>query len=123
MSGLHVRKLDTRTGQFSNILLNVQDKDQDLFDFAAFKEYANKKVTNSSNGTLPGFSPQPALSSSVAAIAYDRKSNRLYYAPMSIDQLRYIDLTTMDVVRIFRSNSSAKAGKYDFKTAGPTSTG
>ena len=113
-----LRKLDTRTGEFSNILLNVQDKDQDLFDFAAFKEYANKKVTNSSSGSLASFSPQPALSSSVAAIAYDRKANRLYYAPMSIDQLRYIDLTTMEVVA-FSDQFFSKAGKYDFKTAGP----
>ena len=113
-----LRKLDTRTGQFSNILLNVQDKDQDLFDFAAFKEYSNKKVTNAANGTLASFSPQPALSSSVAAIAYDRKANRLYYAPMSIDQLRYIDLTTMEVVA-FSDQFFSKAGKYDFKTAGP----
>jgi len=113
-----LRKLDTRTGQFSNILLNVQEKDQDLFDFAAFKEYANKKVTNITNGPLASFSPQPALSSSVAAIAYDRKSNRLYYAPMSIDQLRYIDLATMDVVA-FSDQFFSKAGKYDFKTAGP----
>jgi len=73
-----LRKINTRTGEFSNVLLNVQQKDQDLFDFAAFKEYSNKKVTNSSNGTLASFSPQPALSSSVAAIAYDRKANRLY---------------------------------------------
>jgi hypothetical protein len=113
-----LRKLDTRTGEFSNVLLNVQEKDQDLFDFTAYKEYANKKVTNSFSGTLPGLSPQPALSSSVAAIAYDRKSNRLYYAPMSIDQLRYIDLTTMDVVA-FSDQYFSKAGKYDFKTAGP----
>ncbi len=113
-----LRKLDTRTGEFSNILLNVQDKDQDLFDFAAFKEYANKKVPNAANGALASFSPQPALSSSVAAIAYDRKTNRLYYAPMSIDQLRYIDLTTMDVVA-FSDQFFSKAGKYDFKTAGP----
>jgi hypothetical protein len=112
-----LRKLDTRTGQFSNILLNVQDKDQDLFDFAAFKEYANKKVSNFSNGTLASFSPQPAMSSSVAAIAYDRKSNRLYYAPMSIDQLRYVDLTTMEVVA-FSDQFFSKAGKYDFKTVG-----
>lgn len=112
-----LRKLDTRTGEFSNILLNVQDKDQDLFDFAAYKEYANKKVTNSSNGTLASFSPQPALSSSVAAIAYDSKANRLYYAPMSIDQLRYIDLSTMEVIT-FSDQYFSKAGKYDFKTAG-----
>jgi hypothetical protein len=113
-----LRKLDTRTGEFSNVLLNVQEKDQDLFDFAAYKEYSNKKVTNSTVGTLPVFSPQPALSSSVAAIAYDRKANRLYYAPMSIDQLRYIDLNTMDVVA-FSDQYFSKAGKYDFKTAGP----
>jgi hypothetical protein len=48
------------------------------------------------------FQPQPALGSSVAAIAYDRKANRLYYAPMSIDQL-YIDLTTMGSGCVFRS--------------------
>jgi hypothetical protein len=113
-----LRKLDTRTGEFSNILLNVRDKDRDLFDFASFKEYANKNVTNTSNGTLASFSPQPALSSSVAAIAYDRKTNRLYYAPMSIDQLRYVDLTTMEVVA-FSDQFFSKAGKYDFKTAGP----
>ena len=43
------------------------------------------------NTATSSFSPKPALNSSVAAIAYDRKANRLYYAPMSIDQLRYID--------------------------------
>src|ERR1700674_5295334 len=113
-----LRKLDTRTGEFSSVLLNVQDKDQDLFDFSAYKEYANKKVTNTSNTTLASFSPQPALSSSVAAIAYDRKANRLYYAPMSIDQLRFVDLTTMEVV-VFSDQYFSKAGKYDFKTTGP----
>ena len=41
-----LRKLDTRTGEFSKVLLNVQDKDQDLFDFASFKEYSNNKVVN-----------------------------------------------------------------------------
>src|ERR1700682_3899184 len=53
-----LRKMDTRTGEFSSILLNVQD-------------------------------------TSVAAIAYDRRANRLYYTPMNIDQLHYIDLSTM----------------------------
>ena len=28
---------------------------------------------------------------------YDKKNNRLYYTPMFIDQLRYIDLKTMKV--------------------------
>ena len=37
------------------------------------------------------------FSTGVAAAAYDRKNNRLYYTPMFIDQLRYIDLRTMKV--------------------------
>jgi hypothetical protein len=56
--------------------------------------------------------------SSVAAIAYDRKANRLYYAPMNIDQLRYIDLSTMESVAVPEQFFSS-AGKYDFRNAGP----
>jgi Secretion system C-terminal sorting domain len=85
-----LRKLDTRTGEFSSILLNVQDNDH----------------------------PQPAPGGSVAAIAYDRKANRLYYTPMNIDQLRYIDLSTMESFTI-SDQFFSKAGKYDFKNAGP----
>ena len=38
-----------------------------------------------------------AFATGVAAMAYDKKNNRLYYTPMFIDQLRYIDLKTMKV--------------------------
>jgi hypothetical protein len=38
-----------------------------------------------------------AFGTGVAAIALDKKNNRLYYTPMLIDQLRYIDLKTMNV--------------------------
>ena len=80
-SWIALRKLDTRTGEFSNILLSLQD-------------------------------------SSVAAIAYDRKSNRLYYSPMNIDQLRYIDLSTMESVSV-AGQFFSKAGRYESKNAGP----
>jgi hypothetical protein len=43
-----------------------------------------------------GFSQVP-FSTGVAAIAYDKVNNRIYYTPMFIDQLRYIDLKTMRV--------------------------
>src|SRR5882757_4582460 len=56
-----LRQLDTRTSEFSSILLNVRDND-----------------------------PQTATGGSVAAIAYDRRTNRLYYTSMQIDQLHYI---------------------------------
>lgn len=76
-----VRKLDTRTGDFGNILLSLPD-------------------------------------SSVAAMAYDRKFNRLYYAPMNIDQLHYIDLATMKSF-VVADQYFSKAGQYNFKNGGP----
>jgi hypothetical protein len=86
-----LRKLDTRTGEFSSVLLNVEDNH---------------------------LQPQPPPGSSVAAIAYDRKSNRLYYTPMNSDQLHYIDLSTMETYAVSGQYFS-KAGKYEFKNAGP----
>ena len=85
-----LRRLDTRTGAFSGILLNLRDHD-----------------------------PQQAIpDSSVAAIAYDRKANRLYYAPMNVDQLRYIDLNTMETFQI-PGQFFSKTGKYEFVNTGP----
>ncbi|HSZ34210.1 MAG TPA: T9SS type A sorting domain-containing protein [Puia sp.] len=76
-----LRKLDTRTSEFSSILLNMPD-------------------------------------SSVAAIAYDRRNNRLFYSPMNIDLLHYIDLSTMESVPV-ADQFFSKAGKYDVRNAGP----
>jgi hypothetical protein len=83
-----LRKLDTRTGEFSSILLNMKD--------------INSQATGSS----------------VAAIAYDRRTNRLYYTPMSIDQLSYIDLFTMKSFTV-SDQFFSKAGKYELKNDGP----
>jgi hypothetical protein len=44
----------------------------------------------------------------VAAMAYDRGSNRLFYVPMYLDQLRYLDLNTMKVFTAGSSFSSSK---------------
>jgi hypothetical protein len=85
-----LRTLDTRTGAFSGVLMNLRDHEQ--------------------QGTTPD--------SSVAAIAYDRKANRLYYAPMNIDQLRYIDLNTMNIFTV-PGQYFSKTGKYEFVNAGP----
>lgn len=81
-----LRKLDTRTVEFGNTLLNLR------------------------NNPLPD--------SSVAAIALDRTRNRLYYTAMNIDQLRYIDLSTMQSVEV-PDQYFSKAGKYDLRNAGP----
>ena len=85
-----LRKMDTRTGEFSSILLNVRDNDN----------------------------PQPAPGNGVAALAYDRKANRLYYTTMNMDQLRYIDLTTMASFKV-SDQFFSKTGKFDLKNSGP----
>jgi hypothetical protein len=87
-----LRKLNLRTGQFSEVLLNGTDKKQVAYDAATKKE-----LTVFNNEINRGYNSQPAFSSGVAAMAYDKKNNRIWYTPMFIDQLRYIDLKTMKV--------------------------
>jgi len=65
----YLRKIDLRTGSFSNILLRLLSR--------------NDTVANS------------ALFNGVAAIALDEKNNRLYYTAMLTDKLSYVDLRTM----------------------------
>ena len=113
-----LRRLDTRTGEFSPILINIKDHDQQVSDFPVAQSYANQIVSNPVPHVSINTNPQASPGSSVAAIAYDRKSNRIYYTPMSIDQLRYIDLTTMKIFSV-SDQFFSKAGRYDFTNAGP----
>ena len=114
-----LRKLDTRTGEFGNILLNMQDNDQNLNDFPT-ERYTGQMVSSPVNTVTSIMNSQPASGSGVAAIAYDRKANRLYYTPMNIDQLSYVDLSSMEVFTV-SDQFFSKAGKYDFRNAGPIS--
>ncbi len=88
----YLRQLNLQTGQFSDVLLNGSDYKQVAYDAAT-----KKQITEFTDAKGMGFSLQPAFSSGVAAMAFDKQHNRLYYTPMFIDQLRYIDLKTMKV--------------------------
>ncbi|MFI5186762.1 MAG: T9SS type A sorting domain-containing protein [Chitinophagales bacterium] len=83
-----LRKLNLQTGTYSDALLNGFDP-----KLAAYDATSKKQIDAT---TLSNNAPQP-FSTGVAAIAYDKKDNRIYYTPMFIDQLRYIDLKTMKV--------------------------
>jgi hypothetical protein len=111
-----LRKLDTRSGEFSTVLLNFKEKSP--YNFAAYKLSSLSDFYNPANAAQGNLLPQAALGSSVAALAYDKKTNRLYFTSMNLDQLRYIDLNTMQVFTNLDQYFS-KAGNYDFKTAGP----
>lgn len=86
-----LRKLDLQTGQYSEVLLNGSDEKTARFDVLSRKQVVQKEDPQYGTALLAPFS------TGVAAAAYDRQHNRLYFAPMFIDQLRYIDLNTMRI--------------------------
>ena len=102
----YLRKLDLQDGQFSNVLLNGGDAQQVAYDAAS------KKILSSfTTETNRGYNLQPAFSSGVAAMALDKRNNRLWYTPMFIDQLRYIDLRTMKVYYVTSQDFTGMAKK------------
>ena len=92
-----LRKIDLQSGQYSDILLNGTNDKAIVFDAASKKPLALKPDVKF--GTML----QSPFATGVAAAAYDRKHNRLYFTPMFVDQLRFIDLRTMKVYYVGQS--------------------
>jgi hypothetical protein len=87
-----LRKLDLQTGVFSDVLLSGNDASRLAYD-ATTKKQMTTPLTDNRFGNIAN----AAFGSGVAAAAYDKRHDRLYYTPMFFDQLRYIDLRTMTV--------------------------
>jgi len=88
----YLRKLDLQTGEYSNVLLEGHNT-----SFLAYSATTRKQFTEPVLDARYGNLGNAAFGTGVAAMAYDRRNNRLYYTPMFVDQLRYIDLRTMKV--------------------------
>lgn len=86
-----LRKLDLQTGKYSDVLYNGTVEKTRIFDALSRKERVLKEDPQYGTTLLAPFS------TGVAAAAFDRQHNRLYFTPMFIDQLRYLDLKTMEV--------------------------
>ncbi len=102
----YLRKLDLRNGQFTDVILNGTDASQ-----VAYDAISRKQLHSLGNEPNRGYNRQAAFSSGVAAMAYDKKNNRLWYTPMFIDQLRYIDLKTMKVYYVSTQDFTGMAKK------------
>jgi hypothetical protein len=85
-----LRKLDLKTGEYSNVLLDGTDAKTKAFDATTKKQLPLNIAGNDKTQQSP-------FTSGVAAIALDKKHNRLFFTPMGFNQLRYIDLSTMQV--------------------------
>lgn len=86
-----LRRLDLQTGEYSTVLLNGIDEKTSVYSASS------KKQLSLSADARYGTMMHSPFATGVAAAAYDKKYNRLYFTPMFVDQLRYIDLKTMKV--------------------------
>ena len=80
-----VKLIDFSTG---NVTRSVFDSKQTNFTVYNARTGKEIKLTSVQNG-ITSTAPVASLS---AACAYDQRHNRLYYAPLFMNQLRYIDL-------------------------------
>lgn len=101
-----LRKVDLQTGVYSDVLLSGNDATRLAYD-AATKKQLTTPLTDARFGNIAN----AAFGTGVAAAAYDKKHDRLYYTPMFFDQLRYIDLKTMNVYFVTGSNFTGQTNK------------
>jgi len=87
-----LRKLNLQTGEYSAVLLDGSNNTLTVYN-ATNKKPIETPLTDARFGNTVN----AAFGNGVAAMAFDKKTNRLYYTPMLFDQLRYIDLKTMKV--------------------------
>ena len=113
-----LRTLNMRTGKLSQMLLNMNDRGLLQYDIATHKLKDNMAWPVLSFPIVANNAAVPKVNSGVAAIAFDQRTNRLFYVPMSDDMLRYIDLSTMKVYAE-PELSFSKAGNYTFKSTHP----
>ena len=71
-----LRKLDLTTGQYSDVLVNGTDATLAVYDAGSKKQLALSPDARYGNLL------QTPFSTGVAAAAYDKRHNRLYYTPM-----------------------------------------
>lgn len=86
-----LRKLDLQTGLYSDVFVKGSKIKPLVYDYATKKQLEVKSDPVHENYA------QALFGNGVAAIAYDKNSDRLYYTPMFVNELRYIDFGSMKV--------------------------
>ncbi|WP_207513703.1 T9SS type A sorting domain-containing protein [Longitalea luteola] len=113
-----LRTLNNKTGKFGEMLLNMNDRGLPHRDIATHKLKDNIAWPVLPVPVVANNPAAPKVNTGVAAIAFDERTNRLFYVSMSDDILRYIDLSTMQV-HAEPALSFSKAGNYTFRSSNP----
>jgi hypothetical protein len=91
-----VKQIDFATGSVTRSIFDSKQPNFTVYSARTGKEI---KPVASQNGVATNMTaPVASLS---AACAYDQRHNRLYYAPLFMNQLRYIDLNEQQAARIY----------------------
>jgi hypothetical protein len=100
-----VKQIDLTTGQ---VMKNVYENSK--ADYTLYDARSLKQITIAKNDTTSEVNELRPFAGYSAACAFDKKKNRLYYAPLFINQLRYIDLSTnTPSVYIFKDEKLSNA--------------
>lgn len=83
-----VKQIDFTTGSVTRSIFDAKQTNFTVFNARTGKEI---KPVTAQNGVTTANTTMPVASLS-AACAFDQRHNRLYYAPLFMNQLRYIDL-------------------------------
>jgi Secretion system C-terminal sorting domain len=86
---MNIRQVDLGTGQVSNTIFDRTKTNFNITDVDA-KKTLNQTTVNDGTGYSAALYP---TSSFVAAAAYDRRSEKLFFVPMRIGQLRWMDMS------------------------------
>lgn len=85
----NIKMIDLSTGE---VLRTIYDGKQ---PYNAYNARTRKEIAVKNAATMQNQQAQP-LHAMSAALAYDKRHNRLYYTPMYVNQLRYIDLSSKE---------------------------
>lgn len=100
----YLRKIDLQKGTFSEVVL-------DGYKSTGFFDAATKQPVSDAAASRNMINSNTVFGNGVAALAYDDHNNRLWFTPMYIDQLRYIDLKTMKVFAVTAQGFTGMAEK------------
>jgi hypothetical protein len=83
-----IRQVDLNSGQVVKAIFET-----DKTGFQAYDAATKKAIVSEPAGNVANYNSKP-FAYGVAAAAYDKKHERLYFTPMHIAQIRYIDLSS-----------------------------
>ena len=108
---MNIREVDLGTGQVTKTVFQRSKSNFVLTDVASKKSVDQ---TNSANTNIFVSRDYPT-STMVAAAAYDKKNNRLYFAPMRMGELRWVDLNVKNETPQFYTLQSDALRLGDYK--------